>query len=378
MIRNHGVERIIIRSETEAWSALEKVMNDYFENGVEITFDGWPEIQIKIHDESYNSSLTAKNMEGLIELQTSIYRIFAQMIYDKLKATHLSDEEKKSLEITFKVSPGCSDILAELKDFMNTLAKGMVTKMEPKHYLTAILSISVIIGGTVCYRSFLQSQQDMYMADLELKDKKIEIQARQYATDAEYDRMELLANAYKIHPQLELIHESSDSSKNVLFKSMSNADSVSIAGVKKINGQDLQKILKKQRSSSIEDRLDGIFKIENVDTSSFEQFKLKFRNIEDGTKVSATINDSDVLKKKMRNILQGAEWQKKPVLLQMNIKRKKGVIVDATVLRVEAVTGELLSLVENGFTDLKIEWDSKRGFVYEPPSLVADTENENE
>lgn len=360
-------EQITIASEDDAWNTLARFLNEHIDDDIELVFKDWPVIEIKMKSNVHKGSLTAKNMAGMIELQKSIFRSYALIIYNDSRISSLTDLEKERLNVVFSISEGSSDIVAKLEDQIDAFAKDMRSKMQPKHYVITALGAGLIWAGYASYGSWLQHNKELFIAEQQTKEKQIEIDARNFVSEQETKRMELLTNAFSVQPKLENIQENVDAARFELFKGLSDADSVSIAGIKDLQGDTIQTILKQPRTSSVEDRLDGIFRIIKVDSSKLDHFGVTLRNICNGEVVTAKVKDTDIIQDRRRVTLQDAEWRKEPLLVQMNIKRHKGRISDAIILRAEKPTDDLLEIINSGATDIKVRWDSKKGFIYDTP-----------
>ncbi len=359
-------QTIKIENENDAWEIFEKALEGEFDDqsDIELTFSNWPQIDIKLKGVKHKASLTAKNMEGLVELQTTLFRTYALTVHNKLNAKNLTNDEKEKLTIIFQVSEGSSDVWAELIKVLSILAKDMTKKLEPKHYVITVLGISLIWGSTATLSTYLQHQKDLFVAEQQTVQKKNEIDERIFASEQEFRKMEILTNAFQYNPQLEQIRESVDAMNANLLQKFSDADEISVQGTKKIKSKTIQQIFKKKRVGAVEDRLDGLFRIIKVDSSTPDHFNVTVRNISDGTIVKITIQDSYVIDKKKKQCLQDAEWSKVPVLLRMNIKRLRGVIVNASILNVEEAPDSIIDLINQGKTDIKVTWSDNKGFQY--------------
>lgn len=358
---------IKIQNENDAWKIFEQAIEGEFdkETNIELEFSNWPHIDIKLTGVRHKASLTAKNMEGLIELQNTIFRTYALGVHSKLNAGKLTNDEKELLTITFKVSEGSSEIVAELIKTIKIFAEDMATKMEPKHYVITVLGIGLIWGGNAGLSTLLQHQKDLFIAEQQTIEKKAVVDERMFASEQELKRMEILANAYEFNPDLEKMQESVDAMHTTLLKKLSDADEISINDTKHIKADTIKKIFKKQRVQAVEDRVDGIFRIIKVDSSNFEFFKVKVRNIADGTELSVTIKDKDITDRRKKECLQDAEWNKIPVVMRMNVKRLRGVIVSASILNVEEVPEKIINLINEGQSNISINWSTKTGFQYD-------------
>jgi hypothetical protein len=366
----HSKSNIIkIENENDAWEIFRQALEGDFDDlsDIELEFSNWPQIDINLKGPKHKSSLTAKNMEGLVELQNTIYRTYALAAHNKLNANKLTGREKERLTITFRISKGSSEIEAELKKSLSIFAKDMASKMKPKHYIITILGLGLIWGSPAVLNTYLQHQKDLFISEQQTIQKKLDIDDRKFASEQELRRMELLASAYEHNPQLEQVQESVDAMHADLFKKFSDADKISILGTEHIKSETVKKIFTKKRVRAIEDRLDGIFRIIKVDSSSIDHFKVKVRNIADGVELTVTVKNTEIVDRKKKKCLQNAEWSKEPVLMRMNIKRLRGAIVSATILNVEKAPEKVINLINDGITDIKINWSHKKGFKYETP-----------
>nr|MBF0221447.1 hypothetical protein [Desulfobulbaceae bacterium] len=363
---SEDINSIKIKNEDDAWEIFEQALEGAFDehSNLELVFSNWPKIDIKLKGIKHQASLTAKNMEGLIELQNTIFRTYALAVHSKLNANKLTDDEKENLTITFQISEGSSEVVAELIKTITIFAKDMATKMEPKHYVITVLGLGLMWGGNAGLSTLLQHQKDLFVAEQQTIQKKEEIDARRFASEQEIKRMEILANAYKYNPGLEQVQESVDAMQTTLLKKLSDADEISINAVKDIQSKTVKQIFKKQREKAIDDRIDGIFRIIKVDSSNFEYFKVKVRNIADGAELSVTIKDTDITDKRKKQCLQDAEWSKIPVVMRMNIKRMRGVVVNANILNVEEVPENIIGFINEGQSDIAISWSPSKGFQY--------------
>ena len=114
-----------ISNENDAFTFLEtlKSLDAEAINDVEVSFDGWPVLDIVLKGKDYNSTITPPIMVGLIEFQKALYRSFALAKYNSVNINKLTNAEKDELEIKVSVSQGSSiigiDLQKILEKFMN-------------------------------------------------------------------------------------------------------------------------------------------------------------------------------------------------------------------------------------------------------------------
>lgn len=321
--------QIIIDSEDSAWKVLQlAIANNLPEDGINLVFENWPIIDIKVIGEKHHASLTAKNMEGLLELQKTINRSYALLVYNSPNSANLKKDEREQLELVFNISPGSSEILAKLEKQLDTFTKGMVEKMEPKHFVICVLSAGLLWTGNTCWSTWLQHQKEIKVIET-TKD------TRQFASEQEFKKMQLIAQVAGKIPIIQDIKETSEEMYNNVLKSVSTAEMVSIAGVEKIPGETVKKLIKPESVKAKEIRLDGTYRILKVDSSMERKFRVHVLNLDTQENFSAIVQESFVTAGKHKELLQDAEWNKKPVVLQINAKKRKGSISSALIIGVE-------------------------------------------
>lgn len=323
-----------IDSEESAWDFLRKSLDEAFTGtDIQVVFDNWPAINIHIEKNGQNSSLSTKNMEGLIELQRTINRSFSILAYDTPNTTSLTISDKQSLEIFFTISDGSTEIWAALERAIDRISEKVSDKMEPKHVIAVVVSVGLLWAGTSCWSSWLQNQK-------EIKQLDHETESRQFASESEFKKMKLIADLATRVPQVNAVKEESEIMYNNVLKSVSETDTVSIAGIENISGNTVKKLIKSEPEKTNSVRMDGSYRILKVDSSKDRSFKVNVRNIDTGEVFTAIVNDSLVTLEKHKKALQDAEWNKKPVQLAVNARTKRGSVTSATVIGVEQIEEE--------------------------------------
>jgi len=323
-----------IESEESAWEFLKKSLEDSFDGSdLQIIFENWPVIKIHIEKKGQDASLNSRNMEGLIELQKTINRSYSLIVYDTPNTLSLTNSDKQAVELFFKITEGTTGIEAALEKAIETITAKVSEKMEPKHFIGVVLSVALLWTGQSCWRTWLQTQKEM-------KQIEHETESRQFASKAEYQKMELIADLAKRVPQVQAVKENAEEMYNNVLKSVSDADSVSIAGINDISGKTVRALIKNEPVKSKEVRLDGAYRILKVDSSKNDSFKVNVRDTDTSETFTAVIKDSFVTLEKHKKILQNAEWNKTPVQLTINAKRTKGSVTSAIIIGVGEIEND--------------------------------------
>lgn len=330
MDENQGGYEVTISTEDEAWAFLERAITQEFGDKFHgVKFDNWPTIEIKLEGERWDSSLTARNMAGLIEIQNFLYKSLALVLYDSTNTKILHPREKKSVEISFKLSQGSALIEVNLNPAFVEVCKTMSSTMSPTMIGLTIVGLALAWGGTAVLKAWLQHRKDIQTA-------KIAEESRQFAAEQETKRMEIFAKAISANPKLDVIKQQSEEMYANLIKGVADADKVSIAGHREIPGVILEKLARNPRAKKTEERLDGNYRILKVDSSDADSFKVHVINTETHEGFPATIeNDWLYRMEKKREKLQQAEWGRQEIFLKINAKRIRGEISGAVITEVD-------------------------------------------
>lgn len=168
-------------------SALDGAYNDEI---IQLEFTDWPKFEITIRGDRYNSTLTTTLMKALVELQSHLNRIYAEVIYGK-SAKALTNEEREALEIVYKVEQGSSQVVADLAGFFTELGKNAMEKMTGKQVVTTVLGVAALFTASSGYNSYLtngaksveeQNRHEITLRLVEQQPKLLQIQSDHQAT----------------------------------------------------------------------------------------------------------------------------------------------------------------------------------------------------
>lgn len=207
------------------------------------------QLRIKINGnaDKYNGTLTSSMCKGLYEFQTELYKVYTSVKYKTDNLQRLKSYERDTLELTFNVEPGCTEIIGDLKELAKAISEafcqmtaGMTGREKTLCFLFALLCIT---GGIV----------GSHVADLEHDEQMEQLTVTQAQQDntSENERMKIMrdgilaalktevgTDSEKQH-QVSLItnglQEHSAKGYESIIKTVSDADSVSIKGVSSAN-----------------------------------------------------------------------------------------------------------------------------------------------
>jgi hypothetical protein len=323
-----------VADESAAWDILKRALGGEFDDleaPPQIEFDKWVSLRIRLG--IGESTITPTEMHGLLAVQEALYRTYAILKYDTRLLTSLSDEEKQYLEIVVKVSPGSSIFDIDLQELLRRALEKAGDKMEARHWIIMFVTVSLLITGNVTYSDYLNHMAQIRKEEVISEDKKAMLEAQTFVSAQETERMKILAEALSENPQLSRVEEEVNHAKKELLKSLPEEGNSEINGIV-ISGEIAHEIIKTARQPSEDIEFAGVYKILRVDASVSRGFRVKLESVETGD--TFTTGVEDILKSEQQvQLLKDAEWAKRPVLVTVAGKVRRGRIVQAVITAVK-------------------------------------------
>jgi hypothetical protein len=320
----NNIGTLEILTESAAWLLLENALTGEIPIDADtfrLRIGPWPILHLKVEGEKFHSSISPKMMLAFLDLQTNIYRTYAKMQYDIANGRLLSNEDKTALELMIGVNEGSSEFKAQLIEIGKKLVGGAIDKMEGKHYV--ILGVAAMLAWTS------NSMVTGYIVN-QTENKKIESQVA--LSHEETRRLELMKEASRQVPYVGINTAMNEEVINKILKGAATANSITIGG-HTYNQRQVSELIRAERSTSIEVRLDGEYRIMKVDSSRVDFFKVELQD-NTGRRFWAVLQDYTVTKERNKEFLQEAEWNKTPINLVVNGTEVKGEITTAFIIDV--------------------------------------------
>ncbi|GHB24368.1 hypothetical protein [Salinicola rhizosphaerae] len=325
---------IVIRSEQDAYDTLQLATAGGLPDNVEIRFDGWPQLEIVVKGDRYQGTISPSIMKGFIEFQSAIYRTYALARYNSVNVNKLTREERDALELFIEVEKGSSKYKLDVQAIMETFAERVADKVTPRSLVVIALIVATSYFGTSFAKSYLEERRLTRVAELKSEERIAELEAQSYADELDVRRMQILADATRDEPRAANIREYAGDAQQSIVRSVRSTDETSIGGVV-IDGEVAQELTKNARRESKEIRLDGLYRVQVVDASQIDVFKIKVRNETNGDEFQAIVQD-DTLQSRYKAAIREAEWEKRPVNLSINAKVIGDDIRSAVVIGAQA------------------------------------------
>ncbi len=311
----------VIRNEDDAYALLQRITSkDIGGEKLDIEFDGWPSLYVRLKGEQFESTITPTVMKAFIELQAGIYRAYATATYGSPNAVRLTKSEREMLEIVVKVGPGSSIFTIDFQEMLEKLCGDLIGKMDGTQTLIAIICFALLYFGNSAYKNRLQTRKDIRSEEIKSEEQKALLDNMRFAQEQETERARIIASLAAENPRVHTINELAQNTQAELLKRASTADSIEIQDIQ-LTGRQAEELARNARKPVIDIRLDGLYRILSVDSTDPDGFKVKVKSRANGDEFIAIVQD-ETLDRAYKQALQRGEWQKKPVELIINAKQR--------------------------------------------------------
>ncbi|HEM7769503.1 hypothetical protein ACG9XQ_10725 [Acinetobacter baumannii] len=325
----------LIHNLEDVVQLLKKVLNDEIDH-YNLKIVDINQFSMHLVGEQFHQTITPSVMKGFLDLQTAIYRSYAQIKYDDVSIQRLSKEEKLDLEMEVKVIDGSSGFGIDWQELFNKIIEKTVGKMNSKQSFIAVLALILAFAGHFSYSEYLSTQKEIRLAEIEQEKDAVEKQER-LATIAlladknNDDVAKTLDQATKFSPSVKAIREEANNASYSLIKNAQAAEKIDFDnGNIKLSGEAAKELSKNPPTRWQDVRIDGFYHIINVDSSHAAKRKIRVRNIETQQEILAIL-ENDTLDQRNLNIIQEAEWGYTPVYLKIWAKELSGRYKEAEI-----------------------------------------------
>jgi len=326
---------VAVESEQEAFDLLESYLDG---QGLpdSISFNGWPNLTIRLTGEKFNRSLTPSVMKGFVEMQSQINKSYALAKYGVPDVRRVTKEELDALEIEVTVEQGSSIVEINIDGFLTKLTQELVGKMNATEIMFTVLGAAVIWGGVTVFKRFLDNRKDTRLAEIAKEGEKEHLRTMQIMSEQETKRLRVISEMVAEKPLLDNMDRMSYDAKTQMVKSFVRSDNAQIDDVT-IDSEMAKELVANARRRSSVMRIDGVYRIEEVNNTDPESFKVKVRRVDTDQRLTCVVQDVFLDESGNKEALQRAEWERKPVHLSIDAKHVDGDIKSAVILYVRDV-----------------------------------------
>lgn len=304
-----------------AWAVLQNALSgDFDEKHLILSFTEWVSINIKLEGEGYSSNITPRVMAGFIELQKSINRATARIIYNEDNTHRLTDDERRSVELVVKVSQGSSKFDIDLSKILGQLIDKVGAKMSGRELVVVIMTIALLYGGNTAWKSYLDSMAEESKTQIPVK-----------LSELENKRLVTLKEILAERPALKETKEDIIDANHRILKGATEATTVQVQG-HSISGNQAHELVKTKRERSKDVHLDANFRVLAVDTTHSDIVKVRLRS--SGEEFSAQFKD-DSLNTQQIQILKDRLISRELVRIKINASMLREKYVSAEITFVD-------------------------------------------
>lgn len=323
-----------LHDENDAWELFDLVRSPDFEDKFVLpTFVGWPNMKIKYWRDDQEGVLTAPMMEGLLDLQSSLYRAFLIVEEQTSNLRHLSEDQRAKFEIGFKINEGSTEAEPKWTEIAKEFASTVATKVTGKQATLTILCAILTYGGTTAWDSYLDNKAEIAQAEASNAQMVGMLAAQRQATEADLEKFRILREVMQSSDSDNAILEASEEAKEGVLRSAKRVDATQI-GNNSIEPEAAKRMSRIPRAETVAQSVSGTFEILRNDTTEQDGFRVRLRNIETGEQFFATLRDR-MMSPQDRATVSGAEWAKTPISATVGITRRRGEIVKAQIISIE-------------------------------------------
>lgn len=336
-----------IRTDEDALELLKTLLEDENAQVPEVTFVGWPKFELHVEGERYHSTITPELMKSFLNFQSSINKSYALVRYAD-SSRRLKDHERDELRILVEVAEGSSGFITALENQVEKMGDAMaegIKDMDPRQKMISLLSIGVMVVGTYSVNSYLDNKKTIRLAEIAVLEREAERNERlgtlELIQQGNAEQMQLMAGMFnKVVdqvPQLITASQHMASAYDDFLLSTRDAETIAIQGVS-VPGTVVNELSNSPRNKSIEDRLSGVYIIQNVDHANKLEYRFKLFDVTRRVELVAALpRDGALVTDQILDVLQDAEWGNKVVALHLITKIRAGKVVKAEIEKVARV-----------------------------------------
>lgn len=318
----------VISSEESAFALLKQALEGEIANEehVALSFESWPQLQICLRGEGYESTITPEVASAIIHLQQAINRAYSRIVHHHADARSLRDSEKNDIRLKAKVEQGSSLVTIDMSQLAQTIAQQVIGKMTGTEIVLTLLGFSLSAGGVFAYKAFLQARS---------QDKAIDAQTTQNIamSEQETERMKIFAAAISRNSIVAKTNADFEDARHELVKCVADAESIEIQGTQ-VSKAAAKTMAANKRSESLDKQLNDIYVILSVDHRDDEEVKLRLSRVQDGMEFNARFKDHSLNQQEIEK-LKNAQWSRSQLYMSINATELRGEITSASIVGVD-------------------------------------------
>lgn len=316
------IEELIIKSEEDAWNALQLALANELDETALVVFEGWPVFKLTIEGKDFKGSIPTRVMPPILELQKEIHRIYCNARYNTDDTRRLRPDERELLELVVSIKPGSTKFITDLFKALNEIVKN--SNMNGKEAVVLLVSVSAIVATTLGWKDWVGFKERQHGQEVTVR-----------LSEEETRRLQLVTDALKAKPELNKNKEFISNFQSDLSRRLKPEDQIKINEEPVITGVRAAEIVPKPRIEAQEVRIDGEFFINEVKfPKSFGgKYRFSVTRVIDSMNIMVDAS-SDKLTADQITILKDGGFGLKKVIMQINARELRGRISSANLVSI--------------------------------------------
>ena len=288
-----------------------------------VEFVDWPRFELVIRGTAVDGGMPIRLMPVFEELQRTIHRLYARHEYGN-ERRRLSSTEKQRLEIVLWSQRGeSSHFWALLADTLNRLMEDMTGSQ--KTFSVAFVVAMVGLGwGLTEYLQHLSEGRTLFT----------HVQLSKEETRRLNMFFDLADQNAQLRKDIDGVRKDLESTHDLLMRRLDADEVIVLDGEEVIDGATARRLLRIHRSGTkTYDQIEGMFLITRLESGSLKRgFRARVQRVDTDEVFNVYIPTT--IPERQRRRLQAAEWDKRPVPMQLDLNWNGDRLERAGLVRV--------------------------------------------
>ncbi len=327
--------RLVISSDEDAIELMKNALaGEYDDTVFQLEFDNWPILDVRIKGDRYHHSLPTSAMVSFIELQDSLNRVYADLVYNG-DLRSLSCEDKELIELVFIIEEGSTKIKANFTGFLNKLGDAVQDTNNFRSAVILVAGLGVAGMGALLADSYFDNQMTVDLAQIKQK-------ADASGDAAETERLKVtvkaLSESHKLLASVVSVHDA----KKAIVASAPDAEEVTL-GEKVFDTAQIKALTQSTRTQTSVINSNDAFIIDGIKGYSVDGGKntlVMLKNLNTGELFSANFDKTNTDNFSFIDVdrMFKAFREGKPINLSVNRRTKpNGDVTKSTIVSIKTM-----------------------------------------
>lgn len=329
-----------IDDEASAWDALEWLIEnrkDAKSARLIIHNLDWGKVEFNYKGERFDQTVTPSIMKGVVEFQNELHRSIALLSKKDPRVTRLTNSEKSSTELIFRVEKGSSELVAAPETMASFLQK-LAENMSGQQALIGFLVMVILYFGKGAVESYFQYRVEEKKVEAETKGREYDLAEKKELfqfinsiVGPRHDRSRILRQAYRTSPTAQAIGVHNRHGIDELIRYADDADQLSIQGTP-ISSKVMGHVRRASRSTSENVVIKELFRVIAVESDDPSHYIVTLESFDTNQTIVAELSDPIVVAR-YRKAIQNSEWNNDLIMVHIKGRKVNGQIKDGEITR---------------------------------------------